>query len=105
MCSKWHNNPHSKTAYFYVDAVEICAKDVLPQVSKEPPKMCLICDTKEVKATKKVKKKKGPLKKDTKEWRIKSVVKDINFENISSSFRVPNKWAQVGKDYSLINPP
>ena len=85
----------SMTSYFWVDVVEIYAKDVLSQVPKEPLKTLSIYDTKEVKATKKVKKKKGHLKKDTKEWRIKSAVKNMNFKNFSSSFRVSNKRAQV----------
>ena len=95
----------SLTSYFRVDVVKNYAKDVLPQVPKQSLKTCLIRDTKEVKATKKVKKKKGPLEKIIKEWQIKSVLKDINFKKFSSSFLVLNKRAQVGEDYSLINPP
>ena len=91
------------TSYFRVDAFEDCAKDVLPQVPKEPLKTCLIRNTKEVKATKKAKKKKRPLEK--KEWKIKSTVKYLNFKNFPSPFRVSHKQAQVGEDYSLINPP
>ena len=93
------------TSYFRVDTVDVCAKAILPQVSKESLKTCLTCDTKEVKATKKVKKKKRPLEKVKKEWKIKSTVKYLNFKNFSSPFRVSHKQAQVGEDYSLINPP
>ena len=57
----------SMTSYFWVDMVNFCAEDVLPQVPKEALKTCLIRDTKEVKATKKVKKKKRPLEKIKKE--------------------------------------
>ena len=95
----------SLTSYFWVDGVNICDEDILPQVPKEPLKMCLIRDTKEVKATKKVKKKKRPLEKVKKEYKIKSIVKDLNFTNFSSCFRVSHKQAQVGEDYFLINPP
>ena len=69
-----------------MDVVNVCGEDVLPQVPKEPLKTCIILDTKEVKATKKVKKKKRPLEKVKKEWKIKSIVKDLNFKNFSSSF-------------------
>ena len=93
------------TSCFWVDEVNVCDEDVLPQVPKEPLKICLNCDTKEMKATKKVKKKKRPLEKVKKEWKIKSSVKDLNFKNFSSSFRVSHKQAQVVEDYSLINPP
>ena len=93
------------TSYFRVDVVNICDKDILPQVPKEPLKICIILDTKEVKATKKVKKKMRPLEKVKKEWKIKSTVKYLNFKNFSSPFRVSHKQAQVGEDYSLINPP
>ena len=94
----------SMTSCFRVDVVNVCDEDVLPQVPKEPLKTYLIRDTKEVKATKKVKKKKRPLEKVKKEWKIKTV-KDLNFKNFSSSFPVSHKQAQMGEDYSLINPP
>ena len=68
------------TSWFRVDIVEVCTKNVLSQVPKEPLKTCPIHDTKEVKATKKVKKKKRPLEKNTKEWQIKSVVKDMTYK-------------------------
>ena len=51
------------TSYFRVDVVDVCAKSIPPQVSKEPPKTHLIRHTKEAKATKKVKKKKSFLEK------------------------------------------
>ena len=95
----------SMTSYFRVDVDNVYDEDVLPQVPKETLKTCFIRDTKEVKATKKVKKKKRPLEKVKKEWKIKSIVKDLNFKNFSSPFRVSHKQAQVGEDYSLINPP
>ena len=95
----------SMTSCFWVDTVDVCAKAILPQVPKEPPKKHLIRHTKEAKATKKVKKKKRPLAKDAKEWRIKSTVKNMNFKNFSSSFQVSHTRAQVGEDYSLIKPP
>ena len=53
----------SMTSCFRVDVVNKCGEDALPQVPKEPPKTCLIRNTKEVKATKKAKKKKRPLEK------------------------------------------
>ena len=81
----------SMTSYFRVDVVDICAKAILPQVPKEPPKTHLIRHTKEAKATKKVKKKKRPLANDAKEWQIKSTVKILNFKNFSSSFQVSSK--------------
>ena len=93
------------TSCFRVDTVDVCAKAIPPQVSKEPPKTHLIRHTKEAKATKKVKKKKRPLANDAKEWQIKSTVKILNFKNFSSSFQVSSKRAQVGEDYSLIKPP
>ena len=68
---KMAQQSQSMTFYFRVDVVDVCATDVLPLVPKEPHKMCLIHDTKEVKAIKKVKKKKGPLKKDSKSDEIK----------------------------------
>ena len=95
----------SMTSCFRVDVVNVCGEDVLPQVPKEPLKTCIIRNTKEVKATKKVKKKRRPLEKVKKEWKIKSTVKYLNFKNFSSPFRVSHKQAQVGEDYSLINPP
>ena len=55
------------TSYFRVDVVNVCDEDVLPKVPKKPLKACLIHNTKEVKATKKVKKKKRPLEKVKKE--------------------------------------
>ena len=91
------------TSYFRVDVVNVCDEDVLLKVSKKPLKTCLIRNTKEVKATKKAKKKKRPLEK--KEWKIKSTVKYLNFKNFPSPFRVSHKQAQVGEDYSLINSP
>ena len=93
------------TSFFRVDVVNICSEDVLPKIPKEPLKTCLIRDTNEVKATKKVKKKRRPLEKVKKEWKIKITVKNLNFKNFSSPFRVSHKQAQVGEDYSLINPP
>ena len=93
------------TSCFRVDTVDVCAKAIPPQVSKESLKTCLTCDTKEVKATKKVKKKKRSLAKEVKEWRIKSIVKNMHFKKFSSSFQVSSKRAQVGEDYSLIKPP
>ena len=74
------------TSYFWVDVINVCGEDVLPQVPKEPFKTCIIHNTKEVKATKKVKKKKRHLEKVKKEWKIKSIVKDLNFKNFSSPF-------------------
>ena len=47
----------SMTSYFRMDVVKDCAKDVLPLVFKNPLITRLICDTKEVKATNKVKKR------------------------------------------------
>ena len=94
----------SMTFCFRVDVVNDCGENVLPQVPKETLKTCIIRNTKEVKATKKVKKKKRPLEKVKKEWKIKSTVKYFNFKNFSSPFRVSHKQAQVGEDYSLINP-
>lgn len=84
------------TSYFRIDTVDVYAKDVLLQVPKEPFKTCLIFYTKEVKATKKVKKKKWPSEKVKKEWKIKSVMKGINFKNFSSSFRVSNEDPTLG---------
>ena len=55
------------TSYFRVDVVNVCDENVLPKVSKKALKTCLIRDTKEVKATNKVKKKKRPLEKVKKE--------------------------------------
>ena len=95
----------SMTSCFRVDVVNVCGEDVFPQVSKEPLKTCIIRNTNEVKATKKVKKKRRHLEKVKKEWKIKSTVKYLNFKNFSSPFRVSHKQAQVGEDYSLINPP
>ena len=92
------------TSCFRVDVVNVCDKDILPQVPKEPLKTCIILNTKEVKATKKVKKKRRPLEKVKKEWKIKSTVKNLNFKNFSSPFQVSHKQAQVGEDNSLINP-
>ena len=60
--------PPSMTSCFWVDVAEVHAKDIFPQVLKKPLKTRLIYDTKKVKVTKKVKKKKGSLEKDTKEW-------------------------------------
>ena len=93
------------TSCFRVDVANVCGEYVLPPIPKEPLKTCLIRDTNEVKATKKVKKKRRSLEKVKNEWKIKSTVKYLNFKNFSSPFRVSHKQAQVGEDYSLINPP
>ena len=93
------------TSCFRVDTIDVCAKAILLQVPKEPPKTHLIRNTKEAKSTKKVKKKKRLLANDAKEWQIKSTVKILNFKNFSSSFQVSSKRAQVGEDYSLVKPP
>ena len=55
------------TFCFRVDVVNVCGEDVLPQVPKEPLKTCIIRNTKKVKATKKMKKKRRPLEKVKKE--------------------------------------
>ena len=94
----------SMTSWFRVDVVNVCDEDILPQVPKKPLKTCIILDTKEVKATKKVKKKKRSLAKEVKEWRIKSIVKNMHFKKFSSSFQASSKRAQVGEEYSLIKP-
>ena len=57
----------SINSYFLVDVINVYGEDVLSQVPKEPLKTCIIRNTKEVKATKKVKKKKRPLEKVKKE--------------------------------------
>ena len=54
---KMAQQSQSMTSYFRVDVVEVYTTDVLSPIPKESPKMYLICDTKEVKAIKKVKKK------------------------------------------------
>ena len=63
----------SMNSCFRVDVVNVCKEDVLPRVPKEPLKTCLIRDTKEVKATKKVKKKRGLWRKLKKNGKLKAL--------------------------------